>query len=106
MRNLPIFTLLAVFSLGALADGHGGDGDHDGKARHHKDMFNQADRDGDGAVSAEEHEQALEKMADKRRERFSKMDSDGDGSLTREEARAAKQERREKMKEKHKQQRN
>ena len=104
MRNFTIVTLLMAFSLGALADDHRSD--LDGKARHHKDMFKQADRDGDGAVSAEEHEQALEKMADKRRERFSKMDSDGDGSLTREEARAAKQERREKMKEKHKQKRN
>ena len=104
MRNLLIFTLLTAVSLGALADHHGGN--HDGKARHHKDMFKQADQDGDGAISAEEHEQALQKMADKRRERFSKMDSDGDGSLTREEASAAKRERREQKKEKHKQQRN
>jgi len=104
MRNLLVFTLLAVFSLGALADHHGGD--NDGKARHHKGIFKQADQDGDGAVSIEEHEQALEKMADKRRERFSKMDSDGNGSLTQEEARAGKQERREKMKEKHQQKHN
>jgi Ca2+-binding EF-hand superfamily protein len=102
MRNLWVFTLLAVFSLGALADHH--KSDHDGKARHHKGIFKQADQDGDGAVSTAEHEQALEKMADKRRERFSKMDSDGNGSLTQEEARAAKQERRDRMKEKHQQQ--
>jgi len=57
MRNFTIFTLLMVFSLGVLADDHRSD--HDGKARHHKDMFKQADQDGDGAVSAEEHEQAL-----------------------------------------------
>lgn len=104
MRNVFIFTLLAAFSLGALADHH--KGDQDGKARDHKGMLKQADQDGDGVVSTQEHEQALENMADKRRERFSKMDSDGDGSLTREEARAAKRERREKMKEKHKQKRN
>ena len=101
MRNLLIFTLLTGFSLGALADHHGGD--QDGKARHHKGLFKHADKDGNGAVSTEEHEQALEKMADKRRERFSKMDSDGDGSLTREEARAAKPQHREKMKEKRQQ---
>lgn len=101
MRNLLIFTLLAGFSLGALADHHGGD--QDGKPRHHKDMFKHADKDGNGAISIEEHEQALEQMADKRRERFSKMDSDGDGSLTRDEARAAKRERRERIKEKRQQ---
>ena len=56
MRNLLIFTLLAGFSLGALADHHGGD--QDGKTRHHKGMFKHADKDGDGAVSTEEHEQA------------------------------------------------
>ena len=98
MRNLMVFTLLAVCSLGAFADHHGGD--HEGKEGHHKGMFKHADQDGDGAVSNQEHEQALEKMADKRRERFSKMDSDGNGSLTKEEARAAKQQHREKMKEK------
>jgi hypothetical protein len=104
MRNLLVLTLLAGFSLGAAADHHGGD--HDGKAGHHKGMFKHADQDGDGAVSTEEHEQALEKMADKRRERFSKMDSDGNGSLTEEEARAAKTERHERMKEKHQQKHN
>ena len=41
---------------GGFADHHGGD--QDGKARHHKGMFKQADQDGDGAVSTEEHEQA------------------------------------------------
>lgn len=101
MRNLLIFTLLAGFSLGALADHHGGD--QDGKPRHHKGMFKHADKDGNGAVSTEEHEQALEQMADKRRKRFSKMDADGDGSLTKDEARAAKQQHREKMKEKRQQ---
>jgi Ca2+-binding EF-hand superfamily protein len=104
MRNVLIFTLLAVFSLGTLAEHH--KGDHDGKARHHKGMLKQVDQDGDGVVSTQEHEQALEKMADKRRERFSKMDSNGDGSLTKEEIRAAKQERREIMKEKRQQQEN
>jgi hypothetical protein len=101
MRNLLVLTLLAGFSLGAVADHHGGD--HQGKASHHKSMFKHADQDGDGVVSTEEHEQALEGMADKRRERFSKMNSDADGSLTEEEARAAKQQHREKMKEKHQQ---
>lgn len=102
MRNLLVFTLLSVLSLGALADHHGGahdGGAHDGKPGHHKGMFKHADKDGNGAVSTEEHEQALEQMADKRRERFSKMDSDGDGSLTRDEARAAKRERRERNRE-------
>ncbi len=101
MRNVMIFTLLSLLSLGALADHHGGA--HDGKPGHHKGMFKHADKDGNGAISTEEHEQALEKMADKRRERFSKMDSDGDGSLTKKEARAAKQQHREKMKEKRQQ---
>lgn len=106
MRNVMIFTLLSLLSLGALADHHGGahdGGARDGKPGHHKGMFKHADKDGNGAVSTEEHEQALEKMADKRRKRFSKMDSDGDGSLTKEEARAAKQQHREKMKEKRQQ---
>ncbi|MDG1495164.1 MAG: hypothetical protein P8Q91_04750 [Porticoccaceae bacterium] len=102
MRNVFIFTLLAAFSLGALADHH--KGDQDGKARDHKGMLKQADQDGDGVVSTQEHEQALENMADKRRERFSKMDSDGDGSLSKEEARAARREYREKMREKYQQQ--
>ena len=101
MRNVMIFTLLSLLSLGGLADHHGGA--HDGKPGHHKGMFKHADKDGNGAISIEEHEQALEQMADKRRERFSKMDSDGDGSLTRDEARAAKRERRERIKEKRQQ---
>jgi Ca2+-binding EF-hand superfamily protein len=58
-------------------------------------MFKQIDADGDGAISREEHEAAIVKMADDRRERFNTMDADGDGLVTREEATAARQQRKE-----------
>ena len=54
--------------------------------------------DGDGNISAAEHEDALSRMLENRRERFTEMDSDRNGSLSRDEAQAAKQ----KMREKHK----
>ena len=98
MRNLMIFTLTAMCSMGALADHH--KGDH-GEMKHPvKEMFKRADLDGEGSISTQEHEQALAQMTDQRRERFAKMDVNGDGSLTKEEARAAMKERKKKMKEK------
>ena len=77
--------------------------EHHGK--HHGDMmFKKMDTNEDGAISVEEHEAALERSAEKRREHFVNSDTDGDGMLTREEARAAykakKKERKEKRKEK------
>lgn len=86
MRNWFIFTLLTLMSVSTLA-GHHGDGHKKGG------LFKQADLNQDGAISADEHEAAIQKMADLRRQRFSAMDADGDGAVSREEAKALRAER-------------
>ena len=90
MINLLVMALLASVSIGAVAEHHGGSD----KGRKGS-MFQQIDVDGDGAVSREEHEAAIVRMADDRRERFNTMDADGDGSVSREEAAAARKQRKE-----------
>lgn len=81
MRNWMIFTSLALVSVWSLAGHHGGGHDKGG-------LFERADLDKNGSISLEEHEAAIQKMADKRRQRFNKMDADGDGAVTMEEAKA------------------
>jgi len=90
MKSLLLMALVASVSIGAVAEHHG-DSDRGRKGS----MFKQIDVDGDGAVSREEHEAAIARMADDRRERFNTMDSDGDGSVTRKEAAAARKHRKE-----------
>ena len=81
MKNWMVFTLLALYSVWSMAGNHGG-GHEKGS------LIKQADLNKDGSISTDEHEVAIQKMADKRRQRFSEMDSDGDGSVTKGEAKA------------------
>lgn len=90
MKNLILLVLLASLSIGAVAEHHGGSD----KSRKGS-MFKQLDDDGDGAISSAEHEMAIAKMVDERRERFNTMDADGDGSVTKKEAAAARKQRKE-----------
>lgn len=85
MRHWIIFTALALVSVWSLAGHHGGGHDKGG-------MFKHADLDKNGSISLEEHEAAIQKMADKRRQKFNKMDADGDGAVTMEEAKAQRKE--------------
>ena len=89
MQKLVIFTFLVTCSVWSMADHH--KGDHHKMGGPGKGMFEQADVDGDGNISAAEHEDALSRMLENRRERFTEMDSDRNGSLSRDEAQAAKQ---------------
>jgi hypothetical protein len=108
MKTLILFLALVSFSMGALANDHKNDHQHDKSNQHRLDgrnAFLHFDTDGDGAVSIKEHEAAIMKMANKRRQRFAEMDSNGDGSVSMEEARSVAQEKRnkwqQKMEEKH-----
>ena len=76
-------------------------------AAHHKQsasfghkLFERFDSDGDGAISAAEHEAAIAEMSEQRRQRFAAMDTNGDGSVSKDEARAMAKERRDKQKQK------
>jgi len=89
MRNWIIFTPLALVSVLSLAGHHGGGHDKGG-------LFKQADLDKNGSISLEEHEAAIQKMTDKRRQKFNQMDADGDGAVTMEEAKAQRKEMRSK----------
>lgn len=64
-------------------------------------LFSFVDENKDGNISLEEHEAAVQKMVDRRRERFIAMDSNEDGLVSRDEAQQARESFREKMKEKH-----
>ena len=83
MKNVVLIVLLASVSVWSIADNHGGSG----KGRK-AGLFKQMDADGDGNISAQEHEQAIAEMVSKRRERFTAMDVDGNGIVTKEEAKA------------------
>lgn len=63
---------------------------HDDKHHLGNMMFEKMDTNQDGSISSEEHENALNRMLEKRRQHFSKMDADGDGLVTRDEAKAAR----------------
>ncbi len=85
MKNWIVFALLALVSVWSIAGHHGGG--HEKGA-----LFKHTDLDKNGSISTDEHEAAIEKMADKRRQRFTAMDADGDGSVTQEEAKALRKE--------------
>ena len=90
MKNLILIALLASVSAWAVADHHGGP-----EKGRKGGLFKQADADGDGSISTQEHENALAKMVEERRQRFKAMDADSDGSVTKEEARAMRDQRKE-----------
>ena len=104
MKTWIIFVLLATVSVTATAQEHGGDhrhhksGHNDG--RNVEDIFAHFDADGDGKVSTEEHENAILKMADERRQRFSEMDANADGFISMDEARSGADKRRKKWQKK------
>lgn len=87
MKKVIVFAAAVFLSMSGIAD------DHKGGSK--GDLFSEADLDGDGRVSTDEHEVMIQEMADRGRARFNSMDADGDGFVTREEAKAS---RREKMK--------
>lgn len=87
MKKVIVFAATVFLSMSGLAD--------DRKGGSKGDLFSEADLDGDGRVSTEEHEVMIQEMADRGRARFNDMDADGDGFVSREEA---KKSRREKMK--------
>ena len=95
MKNLILIALLASVSNWSVADHHGGP-DNGRKGG----LFKHVDTDADGSISSEEHEAAIAKMAEQRRNRFMDMDADGNGSVTKEEAKAM-QKKRKKTKEKY-----
>ena len=53
-----------------------------------KDLFKQADKDKDGAISFLEHEDFVVMQSEKGRERFKELDADGDNIVTASEAHA------------------
>ena len=85
MKNWIIFTSLTLVSVLTFAGHHGGGHDKGSLLKH-------ADLDKNGSISVEEHEAAIQKMADKRREKFSKMDANGDGTVTMKEAKDQRKE--------------
>ncbi len=87
MKKVIVFAATLFLSMSGIAE------DRTGSSK--GDLFSEADLDGDGRVSTEEHEVMIQEMADRGRARFNDMDVDGDGFVTREEA---KKNRREKMK--------
>ncbi|MGB1868093.1 MAG: hypothetical protein ACPH64_06675 [Porticoccaceae bacterium] len=94
MKKILVMFLLTTVSLGAVAEHHRGS-DKSSDPGRKGGMFKQLDRDGDGAVSQEEHEAAISRMVEERRARFKTMDADADGTVTREEAAAARLKRKE-----------
>ena len=53
-----------------------------------KDLFKQADKDKDGAISLLEHEDFVAMQSERGRERFKELDADGDNIVTASEAHA------------------
>jgi hypothetical protein len=100
MKKL-ILTVAALGLATVVWAGYDNKGGHEGHygGKHHpgKMMFEKIDINGDGVITAEEHEASIQKMVEKRREHFAKMDTDGDGRVTKEEAKAARESMREKM---------
>ena len=83
MKNVILFVLLASVSVWTFADQHGG------SSKGHKGgLFKKMDRDGDGNITSQEHEQSIADMVSKKRERFTAMDADGNGVVTKQEAKA------------------
>ncbi len=93
MKKLLMFTAMALVMTAPVAmaeDGQGGGGHHGGP--HKGKMFEKADANGDGAVTAEEFDAFHGKV-------FEKMDVNGDGLITKEEQEARRAEWQEKMRE-------
>ena len=84
--------LLASVSIGAVAEHHGGSDKGQDKAAGCLNSLTLMEM---VPFRSEEHEAAIARMADERRERFKTMDADGDGSVSREEAAAARLQRKE-----------
>ena len=84
MRSIPIFTLvtaLAVTAAPALACDGPGNGAK--RAEVQAQALAEADRDGNGALSAEEFEGFKAALARARADHmFAKLDADGDGQVT------------------------
>ena len=100
MKTRIIFVLLATLSMTATAHQDGGDHrdytpDY-GRGVNGEDMFERFDADDDDKISVEEHDQAITKMVDERRQRFAKMDANNDGFVSKDEARSATDKRRKK----------
>lgn len=74
---------LALFSAPVWADDHGGKGPR-GEGKHHGKMLQEADSNGDGAVSKQE-------FLDAHARKFDEMDANGDGSLTEEDMKARRE---------------
>lgn len=88
MKNVILFVLLASVSVWTFADQHGG------LTKGYKGgLFKKMDRDGDGSITSQEHEQSIAEMVNKRRERFTMMDVDGNGIVSGEEAKAMRSHR-------------
>lgn len=100
MKKL-ILTVAALGLATAVWAGHDNKGHHDGKHHSGRMMFEKMDTNGDGVITAEEHEASIQQMMAKRSEHFAKMDTDGDGNVTKEEAKAARESMREQGKGKH-----
>ncbi|KKL56613.1 hypothetical protein LCGC14_2243670, partial [marine sediment metagenome] len=78
MKKL-ILTVAALGLATAVWAGHDNKGHHDGKHHSGRMMFEKMDTNGDGVITAEEHEASIQQMMAKRSEHFAKMDTDGDG---------------------------
>ena len=98
MKSLVVMALMASVSIGAIAERHGGSdkGQDKGQDKGRKaGMFKQLDHDGDGSISSEEHEAAIAKMVEERRQRFKTMDANGDNLVSKKEVAAARLQRKE-----------
>ncbi len=94
MKSLVVMALMASVSIGAVAEHHGGSDKGQDKGRK-AGMFKQLDHDGDGSISSEEHEAAIAKMVEERRQRFKTMDANGDNLVSKKEVAAARLQRKE-----------
>ena len=98
MKKWIFFALLTAISTVAVAGHHKvAEGKHKGG---HKmsGLFEHADFDKNGSISAAEHETAIAEMVDNRRARFTAMDANSDGAVSQEEAMAVRKVRYEKSK--------
>ena len=98
MKRWIYFAILIVISTVAVAGHHTvAEGKHKGG---HKmsGLFENADLDKNGSISAAEHEAAIAEMVDNRRARFTAMEANSDGAVSQEEAMAARKVRYEKSK--------
>jgi Ca2+-binding EF-hand superfamily protein len=101
-------TLIIILATLGLTTAAWADCDDKPRGKHHdkppfgKMMLKQMDQNDDGIISEKEHEDALQKMVEKRRAHFKMMDKDDDGLVTKEEAKEAREQMGEKRKERKK----